>query len=200
MSQQINLYNPLFRRQQTHFSLAVMLQGLGLILAGSMMLYAYAVYQVSGQAKQLEQSASRLNEAQSKMANASAGYSPGQANELVKNEVQQLEKKLAEVRQLSDMLSTGLLGNATGYSEYMRAFSRQVPQGLWLTGFRVTAAGISLDGGTLAPELVPAYIQKLSHESVMRGKNFSSLQIQPAKDAKHLEFTLYSTPDDEARP
>jgi hypothetical protein len=111
-----------------------------------------------------------------------------------------------------DTLRSGAVGNTTGYSEYLRAFSRQVVPGLWLTGFKLTgdAAQISLRGGAVNPELVPVYIQKLGNESVMQGKTFATLQIQqPKVDAKsdaksapahYVEFTLHSTPDNEAQP
>lgn len=202
MSQQINLFNPAFRKQQTHFSLLTMLQGLGVILAGSLLVYAYAAYQVSALDKLSGQGSRQLNEIQTNMANVSAEYSPQQANQLLQDEVQQLEKKSVEASRLVDALSSGAVGNTTGYSQYMSAFSRQVVPGLWLTGFKMSGdeAEISLSGGVIAPELVPSYIQKLGREGVMQGKSFSNLQMKSAKDSKYLEFTLYSTPTDEVEP
>jgi hypothetical protein len=84
-----------------------------------------------------------------------------------------------------------------------------VVQGLWLTGFKVTgdAAQISLSGGVVSPELLPAYIQRLGKERIMQGKTFSTLKMQqtkidestgqtPAAVARHyVAFTLYSSPD-----
>ena len=210
MSQQINLFNPVFLKQQKLFSLLTMLQGLGLILLGSLLFYAYAIYQVSELSRQSEQSSRRFNAEQTRLLGYSAEFSPQQANQRLQDELQQLEKKVAEANTLVEVLRSGAVGNTTGYSEYMRAFSRQVVPGLWLTGFTVTgdAAQISLNGGVLDPELVPVYIQKLGREGVMQGKNFSTLQMQqPKVDVKdkvtavhYLEFTLHSTPDKEAKP
>lgn len=202
MSQQINLFNPAFRKQQTHFSLPTMFQGLGLILAGALLVYAYAAYQVSALDKLSGQSSRQLNEIQTKMANVSAGYSPQQANQLLQDELTQLEKKIVDTNQSVEALRSGAVGNTTGYSQYMSAFSRQVVPGLWLTGFKMTGdeAEISLSGGVIAPELVPSYIQKLGREGVMQGKSFANLQMKSAKDSKYLEFTLYSTPTDEVEP
>ncbi|MCX7193498.1 MAG: PilN domain-containing protein [Proteobacteria bacterium] len=202
MSQQINLFNPAFQKQKTNFSLVTMLQLLGVVLAGSLLLYAYAAYQVSALDKLSGQSSRQLNEIQTKMANVSAGFSPQHTNEMLQSELVQLEKKSVETSQLVDALRSGVVGNTSGYSEYMRAFSRQVVPGLWLTGFRMTgdATEISLSGGVITPELVPNYIQKLGSETIMQGKNFSNLQMKPAKDSKYLEFTLYSTPADEVKP
>lgn len=208
MSQQINLFNPVFLKQHKLFSLLTMLQGLGLILAGSMLFYAYARYQVAELDKQSEQSTRRFNAEQARLTGYSAEFSPQQANQRLQDELQQLEKKVAETHNLVEVLRSGAVGNTTGYSEYMRAFARQVVPGLWLTGFTVTgdAAQISLNGGVLDPKLVPVYIQKLGREDIMQGKSFATLQIrQPdVKDkvaaARYLEFTLLSAPDTEAKP
>ena len=42
MSQQINLFNPLFMRKEKYFSARTLLQSLGLIVLGLAALYAYA--------------------------------------------------------------------------------------------------------------------------------------------------------------
>jgi cell division protein FtsL len=211
MSQQINLFNPVFLKQRKYFSLLAMLQALGLIVAGSLLFYGYALYQVSQLRSQSEESTKRHNAEQARLMRISAEFSPQQATLALQNEVQQMEKRVAEQGNLVETLKSGEVGNTTGYSEYMRAFSRQVVQGLWLTGFKVTgdAAQISLSGGVVSPELLPAYLQRLGRERVMQGKNFSTLQMQqPKADAgagqdnaapRYVEFTLYSGPEGEAK-
>ena len=207
MSQQINLFNPIFMKQRKYFSLLAMLQALGLIIAGSLIFYGYAIYQVNQLSRQSEENTKRYNAEQTKLASYVAEFSPQQSNQLLQDEVQHLEKQMAEQNEIVDTLKSGAVGNTTGYSEYMRAFSRQVVQGLWLTGFKVTgdAAQISLSGGVLSPELLPAYIQRLGREHVMQGKTFSTLKMQQSKPAesqppaaatrRYVEFTLYSNPD-----
>ncbi len=198
MSQQINLYNPAFHKQPSHFTLPLMLQGLAVVLLGGLLLYAYVAYQISAIENQLTVSMHRLSDEQDRLAHQSAGYSPKQKTEQLQNELEQLEKKADEARLLAETLSRGAVG--TGYSEYLRAFSRQVVPGLWLTRFKITATEVSLSGGALSPELLPAYIQNLGREEVMQGKRFSNLQMQPAKEGGYLEFTLYSTPEEEVKP
>lgn len=208
MSQQINLFNPAFVRQRKHFSLPAMLQALGLVVAGSLLLYGYLHYQVGHLEKQLEESGKRLQAEQARLAHHEAMFSPQQASLALQSEVQQLEKQLAEQAELVELIKSGAVGNTTGYSEYMRAFARQAAQGLWLTGFRITgdATQISLSGAVLDPELLPAYIRRLNQESVMRGKAFAALQMQqPKADAgqgmapRHVEFTLQSGTEDGAK-
>ena len=208
MSQQINLFNPIFMKQRKYFSLLTMLQALGMIVAGSLLFYGYAIYQVGELRKQSEESTKRYSAEQQRMVRFAAEFSPQQANRTLQDEVQRMEKQSTDQAELIETIKSGAVGNTTGYSEYMRAFSRQMVQGLWLTGFRVTgdAAQISLSGAVLNPELLPAYIQRLGKEGVMQGKAFSTLQMQQPKDgasqgaaARYVEFTLHSVPDGEAK-
>lgn len=213
MGQQINLFNPAFARQRKDFSLLTMLQGWALIAIGSLAFYGYAVYQVEQLGKQSEESIRRYQKEQARLAGYAAKFSPQQANQALQEEVQRLEKRAADQAELIEIIKSGAIGNTAGYSEYMRAFSRQVADGLWLTGFRVSgdAAQISLSGGVVNPELLPAYIQRLSKESIMRGKTFATLQMRQPKLAsqgadasqdaipRYVEFTLHSGADGEVK-
>jgi Fimbrial assembly protein (PilN) len=211
MSQQINLFNPIFMKQRKYFSLLTMLQALGMIIAGSLIFYGYAIYQVNQLKLQSEANTKRYNSEQMRLARYVEEFSPQQSNQLLQEEVRRLEKQTAVQSEIIETLKSGAVGNATGYSEYMRAFSRQLVQGLWLTGFKVSgdAAQISLSGGVLDPESLPAYIQRLGRERIMKGKTFSTLIMQQPKmdegagngqkvvsaARRYVEFTLYSSPE-----
>lgn len=214
MSQQINLFNPVFLTQRKYFSLLTMLQALGMIIAGSLIFYGYARYQVQQLGEQSVESAKRYKADLARYERYQAEFSPQQANQTLQSEVQRLEKQLAEQSDMVETLKSGSVGNTTGYSGYMRAFSRQVVQGLWLTGVKMSGDGaqISLSGGVLSPELLPGYIQRLGQEPVMRGKSFATLlmrqpkpdpaaaaEVKPAAVARYVEFTLHSTADAEAK-
>lgn len=201
MSQQINLFNPAFVHRQEHFSLLTMLQGFGLILLGSVFMYGYATYQVEQLNKQRAAGERQVNDGQLKFARFADEYSPQRANQMLQAEVQRLEMLVNEQEELVQVMSSGALGNSEGYSEYMRAFSRQLVQGLWLTGFSVSGDGtqVSLSGGVMNPGLLPEYVQRLRREDVMQGKTFSALQMQQAAPDKtgatsrHVEFVLHSS-------
>jgi hypothetical protein len=210
MSQQINLFNPIFRKQRKYFSLLAMLQALGLIVVGALFFYGYAHYQVGQLGRQSEQSAKLYNAEQARLARHTAEFSSQQTNQVLQDEVERLEKQVAGQNELVETLKSGAIGNTTGYSEYMRAFARQALPGFWLTGFKIIgdAAQLSLSGGVVSPELLPAYIQRLGKESIMQGKTFATLQMQqPKVDAadkdaaapRHVEFVMHSTPAGEAK-
>ena len=203
MSQQINLFNPVFLKQRKYFSVNAMLQALVLIVIGSALFYGYAAYQVRLLAKQSVETSKRYTAEQLKLTRYTAEFSPQQASQLLEEELKNAEARAATQLELIETLKSGAIGNTTGYSEYMQAFARQVINGLWLTGFNITgdATHISMSGAVLSPEMVPAYIQRLSQEKVMSGKTFASLQMQQpkvesGKTLRYIEFTLHSSEGD----
>ena len=71
MSQQINLFNPIFLKQKKYFSVLTMLQALGLIVLGSALFFAYALYQVAQLSRQADEMSKRYAAEQTKLANFS---------------------------------------------------------------------------------------------------------------------------------
>jgi hypothetical protein len=201
MSQQINLFNPVFLKQKKYFSVITMLQALGLIVLGSALFFAYAAYQVVQLSREADDMSKRYVTEQTRLANFSKEFSPQNAGKQLEDELKHLEAQAFAQDAMLNLLKSGALGNTEGYSEYMRAFARQSINGLWLTAFDITGDGaqMSLSGAVVSPQLVPLYIQRLGKEKVMRGKTFSTLQMQqPKKDGdrlvpRYVEFNLRST-------
>ncbi|MBU0689265.1 MAG: PilN domain-containing protein [Gammaproteobacteria bacterium] len=200
MSQQINLFNPIFLKQKKHFSAVTMLQALLLIVLGSMLFYGYAMYQVKLLAKQTAEMNVRYEAEQKRLVNYINEFSPQRAQKLLDDELQMVEAQASMQEALLATLKGGAIGNTQGYSEYLRAFARQSVKGLWLTGFNINGDGaqMSLQGAAVNPQLLPAYIQRMNREPVMRGKSFAALQMklptsvnsQPV--AGYVEFNLKS--------
>lgn len=203
MSQQINLFNPIFLKQKKYFSVLAMLQALVLIVLGSGLFYGYADYQVKLLEKQLKETSKRSADEKLRVAKMQTEFSPQKSGQLLQDELKKLEAESAAQKEILDTLKTGVIGNTEGYSEYLRAFARQTVSGLWLTGFAIEGDGaqMSLGGAALTPQLVPVYIQRLSKEKVMKGKTFSSLQMQLPKAIasqqpaakSYVEFSMQST-------
>ncbi len=202
MSQQINLFNPIFLEQKKYFSVTTMVQALGLIVLGCVLFFVFAWYQVESLGKKTAEMTKRYEAEQIRLSNYSNEFSPERSTQLLNEELADLEKQVAAQNVLLDTLKSGAIGNTKGYSEYLKAFARQSVNGLWLTGFEINGDGtqMSLQGAVTNPQLLPAYIQRMNRESVMRGKTFSSLSMkQPvAVDGKvpgrgYVEFSLFST-------
>lgn len=186
MSQQINLFNPIFLEQKKHFSAHTMLQSLGLILVGSFLVFGYAKFQISSLRKEADSTTSQLKVAQAQLVKVTTEYAGRQKSRLLEDEIQRAEGELKAQEQMLEVVKKGGFGNTRGYSEYMTAFARQSISGLWLTGFKIegVANDIELTGSAMRADLVPSYINRLRHEAVMRGKSFSTLSmVVPEVDA-----------------
>lgn len=208
MSQQINLFNPIFLKQKKYFSAVTMVQALGLILLGSLLLVAYTNYQLAMLEREAKSVSGQLVLAQAQLAKVTADYGPRQMSKSLDDDIQSAEAELKSLQQVSDTLKNGEFGNTKGYSAYLRAFSRQIVGGLWLTDMNLVGAGneIGIKGRTLNPALVPVYISRLKNEPIMKGKSFATLEMQvPQPDlakkaqaikplpAGYIDFSLQSS-------
>lgn len=203
MSQQINLFNPIFLKQRKYFSVLAMLEALGLIVLGSVLFYGYALYQVKQLSQQSEETGKRYVAEQARLARYTEEFSPEKSAQLLESELKSAEARAAVQNEIIDTLKTGEIGNSTGYSEYMRAFARQAVNGMWLTGFNIAGDGtqMSMSGAVLSPEMVPVYIQRLRQEHVMRGKPIATLQMQRSgAEARYVVFTLRTGVEGAAKP
>jgi hypothetical protein len=207
MSQQINLFNEGVQKQGQAFSVRQMVMGLGAVLLSAALFYAYSVYQVDQLALQLDTGSKSLVAEQARLVNLSAEFARQRAGLTLDQELKKVADEAAAQREIINALKSGVIGNTSGYSEYMQAFARQMVSGLWLTGFNIDndATQMSISGAALSPELVPGYIMRLNKEKVMRGKTFASLQMQlPKVEAgkpaatQYLEFVLQSVVADES--
>lgn len=181
MSQQINLFNPIFLQQKKIFAARTMAQALGLLLAGALVIAGAAWRSVSAVRHEAADVAQRLTNKQARFASATAEFAPRKASASLSGEVGAAEAKLAGLRHVTLLVQNGDLGNPHGYADYFRALGRQHQDGLWLTNVAIAGAGMSLGGRALSATLVPAYITRLAREPALQGKTFAELHIdQPA--------------------
>ncbi|HET9112990.1 MAG TPA: PilN domain-containing protein [Burkholderiales bacterium] len=190
MSQQINLCNPLFRKQKKYFSALTMFQALGLILFGILLFYGYLAYQTRALATQYLQMIQLQDNTKRQLDALASRVGNRKPDQALSDRVAQMEQTLHAELSVLNMLQRGELGNQTGFSPYFVALSRQAVNGLWLTGFNISgmADEIGIDGRALQPELVAKLIRQLKNEPVFAGVHFTKLEIRrPAladKDVK----------------
>jgi hypothetical protein len=175
MSQQINLFNPLFMRKEKYFSSRTMLQSLGLIVLGLLAICAYAYWQSSD----LERLAAGYSRQLAVQRDQFMSLNAQGRSTLLEAEVARLEADVRARRGVLDLVQGGGLGNTDGFSRYFAAFARHPMRGVWLTGFSVGDSGnvLSIRGRVLHPELVPAYLKALNEEDVMRGRLVTELKL-----------------------
>lgn len=177
MSQQVNLFNPAFLKQKKHFSAVMIVQGLAAILLGSIVIVGYAHWQLAGLEGNAIETERRLKSVRAQLAKVTTEYAPRQKSKALEQEILHTEAEMKALRRAFDLLQQGGTGMSKGHVEYLRAFSRQIVNGLWLTGFAINGDDIELHGRTLQPDLLPAFINRLKQEQVMRGKSFAALSM-----------------------
>lgn len=182
MSQQINLFNPIFRRQKKIFSSVTMVQALGVLVLGIAALAFYSERQVATLEREAARGAEGLAQKQARLVSVTAEFAPRKKSAELAAELAQAEAQLAALQRVSGVIERGELGNTGGYSEYLRALARQGVEGLWLTGLGINGGGaeIGIRGRALDPAMVPGYIGRLTTEPSLRGKSFASLRIDEA--------------------
>lgn len=191
MKQQINLYQPIFRRQKKVFSALAMLQVCAFMLMVFTTIYFYGQFKLQplqDQLVRLNQDMALLNSQLSKLESRQQVDSK---NRLLENEIARLSVELTKRRQVQSILSTRELGNTKGLSGYLEAFARQHVQGIWLTRINIANGGRNLGfhGKTRSSELVPVYIARLSGEELLNGMSFNVMElVKPAEPSNHLDF------------
>lgn len=179
MSQQINLYNPLFLKKEKLFSARTMAQGLGLVVLGLVGIYGYATMQTRDAERLAREYSAQVSAQREQMVALSARSAANAKSRTLESELARLEAAVKSRQGLLDTLTTGQLGNSEGLSRYFSAFGRQTTPGVWLTGFTIGEGGndLRLNGRVLHPDLVPAYLRALNREEVMRGRQVTELKL-----------------------
>ena len=178
MSQQLNLFNPLFEKKPRPFSVRTMAQGLGAIAVGVAALSFYAVVEtrsVERSAAQLLAQLATLREQVTKVAKVPA-QTPSKTLEA---EVARLESEIKARQTSLQAISTGELGNTAGFSEFFAALGRQAVPGVWLTAVTVAEAGgeLHVQGRALRADLMPAFLRALNKEPIMRGRKVTEMKL-----------------------
>lgn len=104
------------------------------------------------------------------------------------------EKELANKTKVMSVLSGSQAGNTLGFADHFAGLSRQHINGLWITSLNISAGGdqMNIQGGSLAPEYVPQYLQRLGNEKSFQGLEFKHFVLERDKNDKQLDFSVYS--------
>jgi hypothetical protein len=216
MSQQINLYNPIFLKQRKIFSAVTMVQALALIVLGALAFAGFARYQVGRLEAEVRSSEARAKAEETRLTRLSAEFTGRKKSTELEQELKRSEQELKAREAILALVSSGALGQTQGISAFMRALARQNIDGLWLTGFSVAGKEVAIRGRALRPELLPEYLHRLGREDTMQGRQFSTLLMQEPETAangtagakvqgqtpampRFIEFSLQTTPPKEGK-
>ena len=202
MSQQINLYNPVFLKQRHYFSALTMVQALAIVLVGSLGIYSFEVRQNVTLERSMLDTDKQVATQREQLLRYSKEFSVQGASRALADQLGLTEERMQRRSALLEDLKTGVGGNAEGFSRYLRALARQVMPGVWLTGLEIGGKqnDILIKGRALESQLVPAYIRSLNREEPMAGRPVAELRLTSKGDAtrapaagepsRYIEFSL----------
>jgi Tfp pilus assembly protein PilN len=192
MYQQVNLYQPIFRKQRQIFSAITMAQAAGIVAVALLGFYFYGLWQVLGLEAEVVQLEGREKAFTAQLARIDPSPSSHRRAE-VEAELKVLNATLLDQQRLIDVLRDQPLGTTEGFSGYLAALGRQHKPELWLTEFAINGGtrALELTGRSTRAELVPEYLQSLGREPALAGQKFDRLDID--RDDAELTFRATST-------
>ena len=191
MYQQVNLYQPIFRKQRQIFSAITMAQAAGLVAVALLGFYFYGLWQVLGLEAEVVLLEGREKAYTVQLARIDPSLTSSRRTE-VEGELAKLNATMVDQQRLIDVLHEQPLGTTEGFSRYLAALGRRHTPELWLTEFAINGGtrALELNGRSVRAELVPEYLQSLGREPALEGQKFDRLDI--ARDEADITFSATS--------
>ncbi|MBI5463258.1 MAG: hypothetical protein HY941_13820 [Gammaproteobacteria bacterium] len=197
MHQQINLFQPVFRREAKVFSARALAQVLGLalvlIVAGVALLQLQLGRHTStrdlldAQYRTLEKQISALE------VKADAGQLAS-----LDARIKTLETQLADGSVELAEIQQQVVARSAGFAALFTALARHPLNGLWLTGIQLRDDILELKGATVDPELLPRYLAALTEDADLARWSLTTVQMErSAETPGQVQFTLRSPEADE---
>jgi Tfp pilus assembly protein PilN len=198
MNQQINLFQPIFRKERKILSFVTMVQICLIVLAALLLISGYSWWQTLSLKQNLaglkQQHQARL----AQLDKVTREVAKMKDKDQSQSQIERLEQELQAERHILAVLDGKRLRQIKGFSSYFESFSHQVVQGMWLTGFDVANGGqsVQIRGSSTEPDLVPRFLQGLSKEKQLQGTEFSVLQmLREDDDVSWVDFVVSAGKD-----
>lgn len=191
--QQINLYQPVFRKQPVSFSFNMLLILMLLSILTMAGLYGLGEWQSAQLAEQLGASQTQRDKLEESVARIAGQLPKPAVNKLLESELQQLINKRKSGFALLNTLKSRVAANRDGFSGIFEGLARHSFPELWFTHVAITEAGksLTLKGKSLKPEWVPLLLKNLYQEPAFSGRSFQIVElVRQDEFSPALDFNL----------
>lgn len=191
--QQINLYQPIFRKERRVFSSAAMLQVCAIFVVALLAIYGYGRTRVTSLATEVGRLRAMEHQKTQELVRLGREFPPPVKSRRLEAEVKRLAQEVRTKRAVLALLSNRQFGNTTGFSAHLTALARRDPRGVWLTGIDFTQGGTDLEltGAALHPSLVPRLLARLTTEPAFHGRSFAVFRMsRPHDNPEWIDFTV----------
>ncbi len=192
MMQQVNLYTDELRPRQQPLQarLVVMaiVASLLLVVAGAL----YVRYENRALNESLTGFQSQMQSLEVRVAELTTAVASRQIDPELVAAVAELSGNISRRQRLLVEVQRLVGSGGEGFSPYMAAMARQIPEGVWLTGFKIDlgAADVQLSGRTRQSERVPVYLERLGKEPVFSGRHFARFKLERHESGRWIDFDI----------
>lgn len=182
MEQQVNLYQPILGAEKRLFSARAFAICLGTLIG---CLSALTAFEASRTAR-IEKSVVQLEEREAsniQMAERASEVSrPTLTVAQLDAEAKHLSAEIASRERALNNMRLGAVSISTGFAASLEALASRQIDGIWLRNILLGSGDsrLAMQGRTTDPNLLPAFLDSLTHERAMDGVRFDSLSMRKA--------------------
>jgi len=191
MHQQINLFQPVFRKQQKVFSARTLAQIAAAVLVLLLAILGHVRWSLASMGRSAEALQQQHEHIRKQIDALEAAYQTPDT-EALDAEIEQLMTDIDQRNSLLVQLDLQTIQHRNGFAAQFSALAEQHIAGLWLEGITVEGDGrIELRGVSLDAKLVPAYLQQLQKRQGLSTTPFETVSMQRmSADQPQIQFML----------
>jgi Tfp pilus assembly protein PilN len=194
MNQQINLHQPIFRKQRALFSSQIVLRICAIWAVALVLVYGLNRYSEGTLAREHGALERNRDAAQARLQQLVSTQDETGHSQQLENELERLRNERAQKESVLRVLARGELGSTAGFAPQLDALADRRLAGVWLTHIGLMEGGreISLRGEASREDLLPRFIERLATGSGFPGARFGDLRLERAADSSQLSFELHT--------
>ena len=194
MNQQINLHQPIFRKQRALFSSQIVLRICAIWAVALVLVYGLNRYSEGTLAREHGALERNRDAAQARLQQLVSTQDETGHSQQLQNELERLRNERAQKESVLRVLARGELGSTAGFAPQLDALADRRLAGVWLTHIGLMEGGreISLRGEASREDLLPRFIERLATGSGFPGARFGDLRLERAADSSQLSFELHT--------
>lgn len=192
--QQVNLYQPILRKERKLFSAVALAQTLVFVSVALLTLWGYGYWQVGSLEREVARAELQRQQGGQRLEQLRVLYPARPEDETLARRLAAAEADLQAKQRMLAALSQRSFGNTAGFVPHFEGLARQQLEGLWLTRIEFSRGGVELglQGKALRPELLPRYLRSLGAEPAFGGTEFQSFVMTRPEQRTGVEFVLHT--------
>lgn len=180
MAQQINLATPVLLSQKRYFSAQTMAIALGIFAVFGVGLGGAFVWSLksssAGFVQTMADQSREVESLQAAIQHIKSSAAPADA--ALVQDLQNKRKVVAQKEQLLAALKEGMFVPGEGHSDRLLWVASSIPQPVWVTQVKADQSRLEVNGFTLEPAALNAWVDSLAQSPLMRGLKLAQVKVE----------------------